>query len=49
VVTAGLALLVLYGVIGEGELPAWAEFAGAALGLGGGGLAWKNTSTSREV
>jgi hypothetical protein len=45
---AVIGLLVIYGVVGEGEAAQWALLAAAALGLGDGALAAKHTSTKAD-
>lgn len=47
VVLAVSALLVAYGIIGEGEAAQWAILAAALLGIGTDGLASAHTSTER--
>ena len=46
--TAVIALLVVYGIVGETEAAQWALLAAAILGAGEGTLASVNTSTKRE-
>jgi len=45
VALAVMALLVLYGLVGVDEAPAWIVVIGAVLGVGTTGLATLNTST----
>lgn len=46
-VLAVSALLVAYGVLGEGEAAQWAVLAAALLGIGTDGLAVRHTPTER--
>lgn len=43
VVAAGMPLLALYGVVGEGEIQPWLLLTAAVLGTGAGALASANT------